>query len=103
MGPEVYYWRGLALLAAGRAPEAETLVSAALKTLTRIPSVEFEWRMRAIGAAAARARGDLTGAQQMSAGAQTALAALRAAWKGDAEAYERRPDLVELKRAAGLS
>jgi hypothetical protein len=34
--------------------------------------------------------------------ARTALDHLRAAWKADAAAYEKRPDLVERKRDAGL-
>jgi tetratricopeptide (TPR) repeat protein len=103
MTPDVHYWRSAALLAAGKFPETDAAVDAALKEIARVPSAEFEWRIRAIGAAAARRRGDNPRAQAMAARGQAALAEVRAAWKGDAGAYERRPDLIELKRAAGIS
>jgi tetratricopeptide (TPR) repeat protein len=101
--PELRYWRAVALLARGDAPAAEAQADAALATLNRSPSAEFEWRMAAIASAAARRRGDTAKADEMAARAQAALKSVRNTWKADTDAYERRADLTERRRAAGLS
>jgi tRNA A-37 threonylcarbamoyl transferase component Bud32/tetratricopeptide (TPR) repeat protein len=100
---ELRYWRGIALLTMGDFTGAEAEAGAALADIDRRPSAEFEWRMTAIAAAAARRRGDETKGGQMAARAQGALDSLRAAWKVDAVDYERRADLTDLRRAAGIS
>jgi tetratricopeptide (TPR) repeat protein len=100
---ELRYWRGVALLAIGDFAAAEAEVTAALQDISARPSAEFEWRMTAIAAAAARQRGDPAKADQMSARAQAALNTLRGIWKTEAADYERRADLIELRRAAGVS
>jgi hypothetical protein len=82
-----------------------TVVSAAKAALEEFAaSLSFEdrWRIAAIGAAAAQARGDTTQASALRAFAAKALEELRAAWKADAESYLKRPDLVRLRREAGL-
>jgi tetratricopeptide (TPR) repeat protein len=100
---EIRYWRAATLLAAGNLAAVEAEVAAGLADIDRQPSPEFEWRMAALAAAAASRRGDTVTAERMAARARTALAAVRTAWKDDAAAYERRADLVERKRAAGIS
>jgi len=100
---ELRYWRSAALLAQGDAPRAEAEADAALGELDRRPSAEFEWRIAAIGSAAARRRGDSAKADTMAARARTALQAVRDEWKTDAVSYERRADLAEWKRLAGIS
>jgi tetratricopeptide (TPR) repeat protein/tRNA A-37 threonylcarbamoyl transferase component Bud32 len=100
---ELRYWRGTALLATGDVAGARAEVDAALVDIDRRPSAEFEWRMAAIAAAAARRQGAAAAADRAAARARGALATLRAAWKDDSATYERRPDIIELKRAAGVS
>ena len=100
---ELRYWRGVALLSAGDPGGAALEADAALVDIADRPSAEFEWRMTAIAAASARRRGDQGKATQMAERAQAALNTLRGAWKGDASDYDRRADLTELRRAAGIS
>ena len=100
---ELRYWRALALLSRGRAPAALAEVTSALAALEQAPSPEAAWRLEAVGAAAAGRSGDPARAGQFAGRAGAALARLRADWKGDAVAYEARPDLIDLRRMAGLS
>jgi len=99
---ELRYWRAAARLARGEAASALTDVDAGLLEVKRVPSPESEWRLAALGAAAARRLSDTAKADALATRARTALDRLRAAWKADAAAYEKRPDLVERKREAGL-
>jgi len=99
---ELQYWRAATRLARGDGPSALADVDAALAELGRAPSAESEWRLAALGAAAARRLPDAAKADALTARARAALERLRAAWKADAAAYEKRPDLVERKRDAGL-
>ena len=98
---EIRYWQLAGALAAGDAQQTLTGVLEALEKLPAAPSDELEWRLAALGAAAAR-RGDATQAQVMRLTAQEALERLRSVWKDHAAAYERRPDLRELRTLAGL-
>ena len=99
---ELRYWRASARLARGDAAAALADVDAGLLEVKRVPSPETEWRLAALGAAAARRLPDAARADALAARARAALDRLRAAWKADAAAYEKRPDLVERKRDAGL-
>ena len=75
---------------------AETLVDKSAAT-----SEEFRWSIAAIGAAAARAvRSERESTFRTEA--QGGLERLRKEWKGDVS-YEGRPDLIELRRKAGLN
>ena len=67
-----------------------------LSLLGTLPNDELRWRLAAIGAAAARHRGDTAAAAVLSTSARDALARLRTAWKTDVDPYERRPDLAAL-------
>jgi tetratricopeptide (TPR) repeat protein len=99
---ELKYWRATALVGRGDVAEALRVAQSALADMNTHPSDEYEWRMAALGAVAASRRGDPS-AVALAARAQNALSRLRAAWKQDAMAYERRPDLTELKHAANIS
>lgn len=99
---ELRYWRAAARLARGDATSALADVEAALDDKKTFPSPELEWRLAALGAASARRLPDAVKANAFAGRARAALDRLRAAWKGDAAAYEKRPDLVERKRDAGL-
>jgi hypothetical protein len=63
---------------------------------------ESAWRLAAAGSLAAQRAGARARAEELRAQAVTALAQLRAEWKDGARGYEARPDLVELRREAGL-
>jgi tetratricopeptide (TPR) repeat protein len=76
--------------------------AAALESRDWPATTEFEWRLAAIGAAAARGLGADDRAHALAARARDALARLRREWKTHADAYERRPDLVALRRQAGI-
>jgi tetratricopeptide (TPR) repeat protein len=99
---ELQYWRAAARLARGDFAAALTDVDAALGEMSRAPSAEGEWRLAALGAAAARRLPDPAKADAYAGRARDALGRLRTAWKADAASYEKRPDLVERKRDAGL-
>jgi tetratricopeptide (TPR) repeat protein/tRNA A-37 threonylcarbamoyl transferase component Bud32 len=100
---ELRYWRASTWLARGQAHAALDEVSAGLKVLDRLPSPEAEWRLGALGAAAARQLSDGAAADALAARAAAALSRLHDEWKTDAGSYDRRPDLIERRRAAGLS
>jgi tetratricopeptide (TPR) repeat protein len=102
-GRELRYWQLVTRLATGDvngalAGAGETLGSKDVST-----SLEFEWRIAAIGAAAARAAKDDGRQRAFLERAGTALDRLRSQWKSDAASYEARPDLVDLRRKAGLN
>ena len=99
---ELRYWRASVWLTRGDAAAALIDVDAALLEVKRFPSPETEWRLAALGAAAARQLSDKARADAFALQARTALERVRAVWKADATAYEKRPDVVERKRDAGL-
>jgi len=99
---DLRYWGGIALLASGDARGAGDQADALLASFKANPSAEYEWRAAALGAAAARSRRDAAAADTLVRRARHALVGLRSEWKGDADVYEKRPDLISLKRAAGM-
>ena len=66
------------------------------------PSDEATWRVAAVGAAAARQLRDEQRQRQLTEQATQALERLRKAWNREAQTYESRPDLIELRKRAGL-
>jgi tetratricopeptide (TPR) repeat protein/tRNA A-37 threonylcarbamoyl transferase component Bud32 len=100
--PDLRYWSGIALLARGDGRAAGDQADALLASLKDNPNVETEWRAAALGAAAARARKDTAAADALVFRARHALDSLRNEWRADAVDYEKRPDLMSLKRAAGM-
>jgi tetratricopeptide (TPR) repeat protein/predicted Ser/Thr protein kinase len=93
---ERQYWIAAASLQTGDAATAATEAQRGLSLLGSLPNDELRWRLAAIGAAAARRRGDAAMAATLSTIARDSLTHLRTTWKTDAEAYERRPDLAEI-------
>ena len=102
-GRELRYWDLVVRLANTDARSALTAAEETLASDGATVSYEFEWRVAAIGAAAARQVKDVERERVLRERAQRALARLRAEWKSDLAAYESRPDLTELRRKAGLN
>ena len=100
---ELRYWDLMGRLSKGRPADALTHVAATLAESGAATSQEFQWRIAAIGAAAARALQDAERERTFKASAQRGLESLRAEWKNDAASYDARPDLTELRRKAGLN
>jgi tetratricopeptide (TPR) repeat protein len=98
---EVTYWRIMAAFAARE--DAAVLGSVTTALNAGVVSSELEWRLAALGAAAATRMKTADQARALRARAQQALDRVRDRWKEHARAYEERPDLVELRRAAGLT
>jgi tetratricopeptide (TPR) repeat protein/tRNA A-37 threonylcarbamoyl transferase component Bud32 len=99
---EVRFWQLAARL---EADEASAALAGSRDALSQLPpnqSDELEWRLAAIGAAAAEHARDKAEAGRLRTQAIAALTRLRAEWKDQAAAYERRPDLVEIRRLAGM-
>jgi tetratricopeptide (TPR) repeat protein len=99
---ELRYWRLATASARGDHSGAIAAATAALSELASSLSVEDRWRFAATGAAAALAIGDKTQASALGGVASKTLRELTAAWKSDAETYLKRPDLVRLRRQAGM-
>ena len=97
---ERVYWRALAMLPASPAAALEA-VHQVLEGKTLV-SPEAEWRLAAVGAAAALRSGDSGRAEVWRKRAELTLQRLRTSWREHAPSYEARPDLQELRRAAGL-
>lgn len=102
MEPEPLYWSAYARLLRGDAAGALDGAQKALAERHARRSKEYEWRMAALGAAAARELRDEDRAQTLKTRAEGALQQVREAWKGAASAYERRPDLADLMRRARI-
>jgi tetratricopeptide (TPR) repeat protein len=99
---ERQYWRAASALAANRFNEAVSFAREGLTANARVGNDELEWRLAAIGSVAA---GRLKSADEQRALHErgvNARARLRSRWGPLATEYENRPDLVELRRAAGL-
>ena len=99
---ELHYWRAATWLARGDAKAALDEASTGLRDLGQTPPDETEWRLAAVGAAAARRLHDEAHAGALSARGRAALDRLRGAWKSAAATYDRRPDLRDLRRDAGF-
>jgi hypothetical protein len=102
IGRELRYWAVLTELATD-AKRALAEAEVTLRSADAANSYEFEWRIAAIGAAAAHLLKDWSREEALRTRAASALARLRAEWKSDLVTYELRPDLVELRRKAGLN
>lgn len=102
-GRELRYWDIAGRLAHNDARRALSAVEETLASNGATVSYEFEWRIAAIGAAAARRLKDVERERVFNERAQRALARLRKEWKSDVASYEARPDLAELRRKAGLN
>ncbi len=101
-GRELRYWDLAARLMRNDVRGALTGADETLASNGATVSYEFEWRVAAIGAAAARAMRDVERQRVFTERAQRALQRLRKEWKSDVASYDARPDLVELRRKAGL-
>jgi hypothetical protein len=95
---ERQYWLAAAALRDGDAPAATAAVNRGFELLGDIPNDELRWRLAVIGSAAARKRGDSATAARMADIARQATERLRTTWKNDADRYERRQDLVDLRK-----
>ena len=93
---EQHYWIAAAALQRGGAAAAAAGADRGIALLGDLPNDELRWRLAAIGAAAARQRGDHTAAARLTAVSRDAIGRLRVTWKTDLDAYERRPDVVDL-------
>ena len=100
-GYEPLYWHAMAWLPTTPA-RAEADITRALEGNTAQLSPEVEWRLAAIGAAAAARSGHTERAAAWRARAERAMERVRSEWKEDARRYDARSDLQELRRAAGL-
>jgi predicted ArsR family transcriptional regulator len=99
---ELRYWELSTRLAGGDPQAALDGATLDLRGDAAV-SYEYEWRIAALGAAAARRLGDDAQYRTFVARAERARQTLREAWKDQASAYDKRPDLVELSREAGLN
>ncbi|MBA3637674.1 MAG: protein kinase [Acidobacteria bacterium] len=99
---EPRYWVGYADLLAGDHRAALKGAEEALGDARVSASPELEWRLAAIGAAAARGLKDAARSTALSQRASQARSRLRAQWKEGVEAYENRADLLDLARRSGL-
>ena len=99
---EAIYWDLSAGLASGEpAPILERVAAELAKPETAVSS-EYEWRIAALGASAARRAGADDRARELSARAQQALDRIHQAWKDQASSYLATPHVVSLIREAGL-
>ena len=93
---ECQYWRAVAALQSGDAALAAVEAERGRALLGNLGNDELRWRLAAVTAAAARKRGDTATAAQFDTVSRESSARLKAEWKTDLDAYERRPDLAEL-------
>ena len=100
---ERQYWRAVAALELGRASDALAEAERGLELLGDMSNDELRWRLASLGTLALRALGDPGKARGMFAVAEHALQRLRSDWPNGVEAYEKRPDLAELKARLGLA
>jgi serine/threonine protein kinase/Flp pilus assembly protein TadD len=98
---ERQYWRAAALLERGNATGALAEAERGLQLVGEMSNDELRWRLAALGALALRAVGDSGRERDMLGRAGQALARLRSNWPTGIEAYEKRPDLAELKARLG--
>jgi serine/threonine-protein kinase len=99
---EPAYWTAAAFLTRRDPARALRTARHALSSLGPVSNDELKWRLAAVAAIAARDRRDAAAGSFLQS-ARTSLDALRSHWGSAAQAYERRPDLVDLKARAGLT
>lgn len=100
---ELLQWNAATRLAAGDPRSALAVLTAEIGNPAAIVSYETEWRLCAMAAAAARSAGNADDAARFAQRARQALRRLRESWKEHAGPYERRPDVLQLSREAGLN
>jgi tetratricopeptide (TPR) repeat protein/predicted Ser/Thr protein kinase len=100
---ERQYWRAAAALERGRASGALAEAERGLELLGDMSNDELRWRLAALGTLALRALGEPEKARATLTAAERALQRLRTGWPNGVEAYEKRPDLAELKARLGPS
>ena len=98
---ERQYWRAAMLLQLGNATGALAEAERGLQLVGEMSNDELRWRLAALGTLALRAMGDSGRERDMLGRAGQALARLRSNWPTGIEAYEKRPDLAELKARLG--
>ncbi|MDQ3488617.1 MAG: protein kinase [Acidobacteriota bacterium] len=100
---EARYWTLYARLISGDARATLGGAEEALRDEKVVASAELEWRLAALGAAAARELRDTTRTVALSQRAVKARATLRALWKDAFPAYEKRSDLADLAKRSGVT
>ena len=100
---ERLYWLAAASLVRGDSRVALATATVGLNQARRVGSDELTWRIAAVASAAAGAAGDREQQRALRTVAVSALARLRASWGENARRYERRPDLVDLRKTAGIT
>ena len=98
---ERQYWLAAAALELGRSSDALAEAERGLALLGDMSNDELRWRLAAMGTLALRARGEHEKARGMFFVTEQALQRLRSDWPNGVEAYEKRPDLAELKARLG--
>ncbi len=99
---ERQYWRAATALSAGISIRALELVKRGLERNAGIGNDELEWRLAAVGCVAAGQLKSTEEEQALRARASAALARIRSGWGTLSGDYDKRPDLVELRKVAGL-
>jgi hypothetical protein len=99
---ELLHWDLTTRLVSGDTAAVLDALKKELGTAGSMVSYETEWRLSALAAAAGR-RLKAADTAQFTQRAQQALDRLRNSWKEHAGQYERRPDVQQLSREAGLN
>ena len=99
---EPRYWVAYADLLVGDHQAALKAAEESLADAKVTSSAEVEWRLAAIGAAAARGLKDAARSTALSQRAHQARSRLRLQWKDGLQGYESRADLVDIVRRSGL-
>jgi tetratricopeptide (TPR) repeat protein/tRNA A-37 threonylcarbamoyl transferase component Bud32 len=99
---ERQYW--VAAAAWGRGDHEAALAESAkgLALLGQSANHELQWRLAAVGAAAARAAGDQVRLTELSRVSREAFERVKAGWKSDFKSYEERADLSQLRKRSGI-
>ena len=98
---ERQYWRAATALERGNAAAARSEAERGLQLLGDLSNDELRWRLAALATLALRTLGQPDRAREMSGRAAQAFGRLRSSWPAGNEAYEKRPDLAELKARLG--
>jgi hypothetical protein len=98
---ERQYWRAATAIERRNAAAALAEAERGLQLLGNLSNDELRWRLAALATLALRSLGDTQRAREMSGRAAQALERLRSNWPTGREAYEKRPDLAELRARLG--
>lgn len=102
LSSEARYWTLYALLVSGGAHATLSGAEEALGDQKVTASPELEWRLAALGAAAAHDLKDATRAAALSHRADKAAAIVRTLWKDAFATYGKRSDLADLAKRSGV-